>query len=105
MLGLFHFRGVYSLGGEGLRACYLYVLYSPTIDQYYIGISHDVEERLHYHNSSYKGWTRRGRPWHVVFSRLFESKKQAKVWEKWLKSQKDRRIIEKVVFGSFDWKE
>ena len=49
----------------------LYILYSQSLDIYYKGISHHPELRLKYHNSSSKGWTKRGRPWILVFCKYF----------------------------------
>jgi hypothetical protein len=51
---------------------YLYILYSSQIDQYYIGISHNPEKRLTYHNSAPKRWIRRGRSWTIVFQKEFQ---------------------------------
>ena len=45
-----------------MKRYFLYILFSEKIDQYYIGISQDPHTRLHFHNTSNKGWTRRGRP-------------------------------------------
>lgn len=42
---------------------FLYIPYSEKLGQFYVGVSHDPEKRLHFHNSSLKGWTRRVRPW------------------------------------------
>ena len=80
---------------------YLYILYSKTIDRYYTGVSHDPETRLLYHNKSHKGWTLRGRPWELVFKIVFSSKSEAMKWEKWIKYQKNRRVIENIIDGTF----
>ncbi|NQT34235.1 GIY-YIG nuclease family protein, partial [bacterium] len=42
---------------------YLYILFSDKIERFYIGVSHNPEKRLRYHNLFPKGWTKRGRPW------------------------------------------
>jgi putative endonuclease len=86
-----------------MKLNYLYILYSPQINQYYTGISHYPDKRLYYHNSSHKGWTRRGRPWKLVFTKSFNSQSQAQQWERWIKNQKDRSIIEKIIRKEFDW--
>ncbi len=82
---------------------FLYILYSKKVDRYYTGTSDNPEKRLHYHNIQDKGWTRRGRPWELVFNKGFESKREARKWERWLKQQKNRRIIEKIIRGEFKW--
>jgi len=84
-------------------AMYLYILYSDCFEQYYIGITKDVQTRLHFHNTSPKGWTIRGRPWRLVFQKEFDSVEMARHWETWLKRQKSRRIIQEIISGNFDW--
>lgn len=44
-----------------------------------------------------KGWTQRGRPWHLVYSKDFPDRHGAHYWESWLKRQKCRGIIEQIV--------
>ena len=84
---------------------FLYILYSPSISQYYLGISHDPEKRLIYHNSARKGWTQRGRPWQLLFKKEWESRSDAIKWERKLKSLKRRDIIEIIVQNKFEWKD
>jgi len=85
------------------EAYYLYVLYSSSINQYYIGVSNNPEQRVQYHNTAHKGWTRRGRPWGLVYMKSFSSKRDAMKWEKWVKLQKKRSIIKKIIANEFDW--
>ncbi len=80
---------------------YLYILYSSRLDRYYVGISHDPEERLKYHNSFPRGWTVRGRPWELVFVKEFADRSEAHYWERLIKKQKNRRVIEQIIFGEF----
>ena len=72
---------------------FLYILFSPKLDKYYIGVSHDPDMRLYYHNRAEKGWTRRGRPWKLVFKKEFPDKLTAMRWERWLKKQKDKNLV------------
>jgi len=64
---------------------YLYLLYSTTIDRYYIGTSANLATRYWFHNHTDQGWTLRGQPWALVFARQFASKSEAERWERWLK--------------------
>lgn len=82
---------------------FLYIIYSESLDQYYIGISNDPARRLNYHNTGPKGWTKRGRPWKLVFQKEFESKQAAKFWEEWIKKQKSRKVLERIIRKEFDW--
>jgi len=73
---------------------FVYVLYSPTFDQVYIGYSKDVDARFLSHNKlAKKGWTIRFRPWTLVHTEAFESKKEAMAREKQLKSAQGRAWI------------
>ncbi|HNZ37328.1 MAG TPA: GIY-YIG nuclease family protein [Candidatus Marinimicrobia bacterium] len=82
---------------------FLYILFSNNLNHYYVGISSNPEKRLQYHNSQNKGWTKRGRPWQLIFQKEFESKSVAMFWESWIKKQKNRTIIEKIINNSFNW--
>lgn len=83
---------------------YLYILYSASLNRFYVGISHDPEERFKYHNSFPKGWTVRGRPWKLVFKKQFPDKATAQYWEAFIKKQKKRSLIEKIISGEFEFK-
>jgi len=87
-----------------MKTYFLYILYSQSADRFYIGISHDPETRLHYHNNAKKGYTRRGRPWKLMFKKPFPKKTQAMKWERWIKDQKDRALIQRIIAGHFEWK-
>jgi len=89
---------------DNINPTFLYILYSESVNKYYIGISNNPQRRLHYHNTSKKGWTRRGRPWILVFAKQFDSKQLAQDRETWIKKQKNNTIIDKIVAGDFDWK-
>jgi putative endonuclease len=86
-----------------MQKYYLYILYSESINRYYIGVSHDPEMRLYYHNSDAKGWTYRGRPWKFVYTREFRNKTEALKWERKLKRIKRRSVIESIIQDEFEW--
>ena len=77
---------------------YIYILYSEKIDKYYIGSTSNIENRLLFHNSEKnKIWSKRGQPWGLVFSHEFQTKKEALSAEKFIKKQKSRTFIEKLI--------
>jgi putative endonuclease len=82
---------------------FLYIIYSESIDQFYIGISSNPDARLLSHNISNKGWTKRGRPWKLAFKKEFENKAIAQKWERFVKNQKRRDVIKLIITGKFDW--
>jgi len=80
----------------------VYSLYSAKYEKIYIGYSSDFEDRLHSHNvKATKGWTVKYRPWEVVFTEEFASKKDAMNREKQLKSAKGREYVWKKVREKF----
>jgi putative endonuclease len=70
------------------------VLHSPAFKKIYIGFTSDLDKRLLAHNQlATKGYTIRFRPWTLVYSEEFESKKMAMLREKHLKSAAGRNFI------------
>ena len=70
---------------------HVYLLYAPDFDQIYVGFSTNVQGRLLSHNVfAKKGWTIRYRPWILVHTEAFATKKEAMIREKQLKSAKGR---------------
>ncbi len=50
----------------------VYVLFSPKYEKIYIGFTSDLEKRLLSHNElSHKGWTRKFRPWVLIYKEEF----------------------------------
>ncbi len=80
---------------------FLYILYSEKIDKYYIGITGDIEKRIEFHNRMGKGWTAKGRPWKIKFTKEFQNRKDAQFWERKIKKLKRRDIIETIISGNF----
>ena len=58
-------------------AFYVYILYSLTIDQYYIGHSYDIEERLFRHTNSGSKATKKANDWKLVYKEEFELRAEA----------------------------
>ncbi|MFU8812339.1 MAG: GIY-YIG nuclease family protein [Balneolaceae bacterium] len=81
---------------------YLYILYSEKADQYYVGHTADLEDRLHRHNEGKSRATSKGVPWQVKVSIPFESRSAAMSAERWVKRMKSRRVIEEVISGEID---
>jgi putative endonuclease len=75
----------------------VYIIYSQRIDKYYIGFSSNVQERLRKHNRNSKGFSSSGRPWIMVYSEVFDNKKDAMAREKQLKNWKNRERLESLI--------
>jgi len=72
---------------------YAYVIYSPTGKKYYKGSCHDLGIRLSGHNSGNTTFTRKFRPWQLVYSEGFDSLDQARKRERYFKTAAGRRYL------------
>ncbi|SEF65829.1 putative endonuclease [Halpernia humi] len=76
----------------------VYVLYSEKYDKYYTGFTSSLIERFYSHNNfSNKGFTKKFRPWIVVYVEFFESKIEALNREKYLKSGHGRNYLKLIL--------
>ena len=78
----------------------VYVMHSQKYDKIYVGYSSDLEDRFKSHNElGTKGWTIKFRPWKIIHTEEFKSKKEAMRREKELKSSAGRRWIRRELLG------
>jgi|GEM_PF-3896195 len=75
---------------------YVYVIYSETADQYFIGLAKDVQIALWQHNAKANPATAAGKPWVERFRQGFEKRTSAQSLEMRLKN-KDRRGLEEFL--------
>jgi len=71
----------------------VYILYSPGYQKHYTGFTSNLDQRLLSHNELGKDWTAKYRPWKLIFTKEFESKREAMNSEKWLKTGVGRDFI------------
>ncbi len=78
---------------------YLYIIYSKTLDAFYIGESPDVSVRLQQHNNHYfkRNFTKAANDWEVLLKHQCETKSQALYLEKFIKRMKSKVFIKKVI--------
>ncbi len=73
---------------------YVYILYSESFGRSYTGFTSDLEQRLLSHNElSKKDWTKRYRPWVLIYSEVYSTKGEAMAREKFLKTGKGRELV------------
>jgi putative endonuclease len=82
---------------------YIYILYSPSSDFYYVGYSNDPVRRLEEHNSSvHNTFTSKHRPWILkAYFKCSESEKEAIQIERFIKKQKSRKLLEQLCTSDF----
>jgi putative endonuclease len=80
---------------------YCYILFSPTLNKFYIGHTGDhIDERIRKHNSNHNGFTGGKGDWQIVFFETFTDKKAAYAREREIKAWKSRIRIENLINGS-----
>lgn len=78
--------------------CTFYILYSKTIDKYYVGYTCEaISERLRKHNTNHKGFTGKVEDWQVVYFEEYETKSAAYEREQQVIKWKSRRRIEALM--------
>ncbi|MBK6346264.1 MAG: GIY-YIG nuclease family protein [Bacteroidales bacterium] len=75
---------------------YTYIIYSASCDIYYKGISEDPDRRLLEHNQDKSRYTSGKGPWSLVYIKAFETRKQALIEERRIKSL-NRRSLEHLL--------
>ena len=71
----------------------VYILYSVSVDRYYVGQTSNLEEQLKRHNQGKSKYTKSGIPWTLKYKESFTSRTEAMVKEKEIKSSESREQI------------
>ncbi|MBS1507512.1 MAG: GIY-YIG nuclease family protein [Bacteroidetes bacterium] len=72
----------------------VYILYSQSIQKFYIGQTQDLENRLAEHNSGETKSTHSGRPWYLKWSTPVATRSEAMKLELKIKARGARRFLE-----------
>jgi len=73
---------------------FVYILYSDSIEQFYVGIAADLQDRLIRHNRGRSKSTKRGIPWSLVKTVKVENRSEAMRLEKKIKGRGIKRWLE-----------
>jgi len=76
---------------------YTYILYSDSLDKYYVGYTSDINSRLDHHNRAASRYTKRGIPWKLMYYEVYSSKHDAIKREQEIKKMKSRKYIEQLI--------
>ncbi len=66
-------------------------------NRFYVGISNDVNLRIKEHNAGKVKSTKAYQPWRIVYTETYESKQEARIREKYMKSAAGRRWRKKNI--------
>ena len=74
----------------------VYILFSEKYGKHYTGFTSNILLRFTSHNEFGKDWTARYRPWKLIYTKEFETKREAMYHEKWLKTGAGRDFINEL---------
>ena len=75
----------------------VYIIYSVSLDKYYIGYAEDVDVRLVQHNSGLSTFTAKTSDWKLVYQEVFSTRADAQKRERMIKAKKSRKYIEWLI--------
>ena len=80
---------------------FVYILFSPTSDIYYVGSTNDYLRRLSEHNSAEnRSFPGKHKPWELkIVLQCKEERSLAVIAERYIKSKKSRKLIERIING------
>ncbi|AFH50303.1 Putative endonuclease [Ignavibacterium album JCM 16511] len=80
----------------------VYTIYSEKFNKIYIGQTENIERRMLEHNNGLLSvYSKRYRPWELVYTEEYPTRAEAMKREKQLKSQKGREFIWKLIKENF----
>jgi putative endonuclease len=78
-------------------AYHLYILQSEPDGSYYVGTTHNLEDRIERHNQGRVKYTQPKRPWKLVYSEEHPDRSSAMKREYEIKSHKRKTYIEDLI--------
>ena len=77
----------------------VYVLLSMSKGKHYIGQTQDLERRLREHEQGIAGYTRNRGPWELIYEERLETRSEAMIRERFLKSGQGREWLKRKLGG------
>ena len=76
---------------------FVYILFSHSLNKYYVGSTPDIDRRLVEHNRGKEKFTKTGVPWVLVYQEIFRELEEARKRESYIKRMKSRTFIENLI--------
>jgi len=76
---------------------FVYIIQSKKTKKYYIGTSNNPDLRINKHNRGSTIYTKSGIPWILIKTISCKNKTDALKLEKFIKKQKSKKFIEKII--------
>ncbi len=82
---------------------YIYILYSPSADKFYVGQSNDVARRIEEHNNPIRStFTSKYLPWELACCfEASEDRGEAMKIEKHIKKQKSKNFVKQLISSEY----
>ncbi len=77
----------------------VYILYSRSLQKYYIGHTKDFSDRITRHNSGHEKSTKKGAPWELIWKAEVATRSQAMKLELKIKNRGAKRYLKDISFG------
>jgi putative endonuclease len=78
-------------------AFYIYIIYSKSLNKYYVGSCQDVAERLRGHLNSRSKYTKIAKDWELKYTETFATRSEACQRELQIKKMKSKFYIENLI--------
>ena len=76
---------------------YIYIVYSPSLDRYYVGHTEDLDNRIFRHTNSGSKSTKKANDWQLKHKEVYNSRSEAMARELQIKKKKSRKYIEELI--------
>ena len=76
---------------------FVYIIYSASLNKFYVGYTSDLEKRLSEHNSGISDFTSKASDWIIKYFEVYPSREFAIRREKEIKKKKSRKYIEWLI--------
>ncbi len=78
----------------------VYILWSESLQKFYVGSTNNLEDRLKRHNSGQSNFTAKGKPWKMIWNFELKERQEAVKLENKIKKRGIRRFLidEKIEF-------
>ena len=78
----------------------VYILFSETLDQYYVGQTENISDRIFRHRNSGSKSTKQADDWIIVYTEEYGTRSEAMQRELAIKKKKSRKHIEWLISGN-----
>ncbi|MDP1677172.1 MAG: GIY-YIG nuclease family protein [Bacteroidota bacterium] len=75
---------------------FTYILFSDTLNKYYVGHTYDVQERLKRHNAGEGQFTKNGVPWELKYTFECKTRSEAMILENKIKKRGVKRFLQDI---------